>query len=240
MSNKTPRKHFAEDIARAIALLDHADELSNSAGDSPLVIDLRHSAVAMAVGAMDAYFCDAYVDCLTTALRAYVSGKWKGNLPAEYANRELPAGEVLDTSRQRRPLWAIRMAARKIMERDSMLNISRIDELFNPALPDRQKLWSTLIDALIPYGLKRITKYSEAEVSSLSGSKLGEAKKKAAGQLKRRLGETVQLRHDWIHNCGRPKSAVTKLTKGVARSRIQELALIVSEFDDHIQQHRLA
>ena len=64
----TFRRHFDEDILRAESLQVLAD------GGAPAIItgtradDIRLASVAMAAGAMDAYFCDAYVDCLAKRL----------------------------------------------------------------------------------------------------------------------------------------------------------------------------
>ena len=130
----TARRHFDDDIGRASALLVQASKLHNG-GATRLATDIRSASVAMAVGAMDAYLCDKYVDCLTSVLREYRTGSWPGNLPRFYAKQQLPAGEVLDTSRAARPNWAIRMAARSVMEKDNMLSISRVKDHFNPILP---------------------------------------------------------------------------------------------------------
>ena len=109
---QTAFKHFEEDMDRAWNLLQEARTLERAGRPSALHRDLRHAALAMAVGAMDAYLCDAYVDCLTSVLKAYTRGEWKGSLPGAYYKQPLPAGVVLDTSRQKRPRWALRMAAR--------------------------------------------------------------------------------------------------------------------------------
>jgi hypothetical protein len=209
-----------------------------------LTNDIRLSAVAMAVGAMDAYFCDAYVDCLTSVLRAYANGNWEESWPKRYLKRELPAGKVLDSlredaSRSDRPFWALRMVSREAMERDNMLSISRINSEFNPILPDSQKLWQRFVDKLIAYDYKRFTGIYSNELEELSGPELGKARKDAVQTFKERVGDTVQIRNDWIHNCGRPKVAIKDLTDQQALERIREINILVTEFDDHIQEHRL-
>lgn len=239
MASTAPRKHFDEDIVRAKGVLSLAKDLEDSGSDGRLHQDTRWSAVAMAVGAMDAYFCDAYVDCLTSVLRAYTTGYWNGDLPSVYAKRELPAGVVLSSSQKDRPLWAIRMAARKIMERDNMLAISRIEDQFNGILPQSQKIWTSLVEELVSYNYKRFTGTTESEISKLSGKALGDAKRKAISTLKKRIGDTIQKRHDWVHNCGRPKTAIMTLNHHQAAARIREIDALVVAFDDHIQKHRL-
>lgn len=235
----THRNYFDEDIARAKAILQTSEDLKQNGMATRQYRDVRLSAIALAVGAMDAYFCDAYVDCLTSVLRAYAQDNWHGDLPAAYAKRQLPAGEVLDTSRPHRPLWAVRMAVRGVMERDNMLTISKIDEYFNGILPGSRKLWLSFIPKLISYNFKRLTQYREADILDLDGKSLTKAKKKAIHVFKTRIGQTIQIRHDWIHNCGRPKQAIKDLTYGQAQARTRDIEIFVTEFDDHIQAHRL-
>lgn len=213
-------------------------------GETRLANDVRLSAVAMSVGAMDAYFCDAYVDCFTSVLRAYANGEWEEGWPNGYLKQELPAEQALDALRQSstrsdRPLWALRMAARNIMEKNNMLSIGRIKSQFNPILPDSQKLWQRFVDKLIAYDYKRFTGIYKSELDKLSGQELGKARKKAINHFKQRVGNTIQKRHDWIHNCGRPKVAIKDLTHQQALERIREVGILVREFDVHIRDHRL-
>jgi hypothetical protein len=59
----TALQHFDEDIARARAILAHADPLPRTnAAEQLLRSDLLRSGWMFAVGAMDAYFCDACTD----------------------------------------------------------------------------------------------------------------------------------------------------------------------------------
>ena len=95
----TAKSHFDEDIGRSLNLLAHAKGLQDGGDTTQLPPDIRGAAVALAVGALDAYFCDKYVDCLTAALSAYADGTWTGSFPTSYRRKELPAGEVLDASR---------------------------------------------------------------------------------------------------------------------------------------------
>src|ERR1700733_10013916 len=189
--------------------------------------DLRLSSIALAVGALDAYLCDAYVDCLTAVLRAYTQGQWVGALPSAYSKQMLPAGEILKSTRQHRPLWRVRMAARKVMEKDNMLSLSRLEDSFNGILPNNQKLWLDFVPVLAAHNLVRLTRHVAADLAALAGDALVRAKKQVASAVKMRLGRTIQIRHDWIHNCGRPRSAIHDLTHGQARARIRDIRLFV-------------
>ena len=63
----TALQHFDEDIARARAILAHSDPLPRANAAEPLLrSDLLRSAWMFAVGAMAAYFCDAYTDLVAT------------------------------------------------------------------------------------------------------------------------------------------------------------------------------
>ncbi len=184
---QTPRKHFDEDIYRAEQMLQLAQHMSAKGADTELTRDLYMSALTLGVGAMDAYFSDSYVDCLTKVLRAYIHGMWQGDLPAAYAKRELPAKEMLDSSRMNRPLWSLRMATRKIMERNNMLSIPRVKDEFNGILPASHKLWSGLVDELIACNSKRFTGVTQADMAKLSGKGLEKAKKRAIASFQERV-----------------------------------------------------
>ena len=63
---------------------------------------------------------------------------------------------------------------------------------------------------------------------------------KAVSTIANRLGTIIQIRHDWVHNCGRPKSSVVTYTHGEAEVRIKHVQVFVEELDDHLEEHRLA
>lgn len=59
----TALQHFDEDIARARSIVMHADPLPRTSSTEMLLrSDLLRSGWMFAVGAMDAYFCDACTD----------------------------------------------------------------------------------------------------------------------------------------------------------------------------------
>jgi hypothetical protein len=207
----TAKTHFDRDIGRAIALLTHAHTLQTAGDATQFPQDIRGAAVSLAVGSLDAYFCDKYVDCLTTALSAYATNTWPGTFPSFYRKKQLPAGEVLDASRPHRPRWGIRMAARTTMEKDFMYSLSRLDDAFNGILPAGQKLWDGIVDDLVGLGRVRFTRHLGASLAALTGEPLQNARKEVAANVRKRIGITVQFRHDWIHNCSRPKSRTGQL-----------------------------
>jgi hypothetical protein len=61
--------HFREDVARARAIVLHADPLAATTPEQHLLrSDLLRSAWMFAVGALDAYFCDAYTDIVAATI----------------------------------------------------------------------------------------------------------------------------------------------------------------------------
>jgi hypothetical protein len=229
----TARAHFDQDIARAEALL----ATSQINAIPPAVsVDIRRHAVAAAVGAMDAYLCDAYVDLLTVWLRhAQLTG---AALPSAYGKEMLPAGPLV-AAYANRPAWGLRMAARGRMEKDNMLQLGRVKDSFNPALPNGCKLWADVVPDYIALNRKRLARYSAAEYAALPANSLPEAKRQVAAHALKRMGSIVQRRHDVVHNCDRPKQALTALRHNAARDMIRDVKDFVTILDDHLQAHRI-
>jgi hypothetical protein len=236
----TAKNHFDDDIARAFALREKANTIQAAGELTQLPEDIRGAAVAMAVGTMDAYFCDKYVDCLTKALQSYSAGTWNGTFPSAFRQQLLPAGEVLDASRPRRPKWGIRMAVKAVMEKDNMYSLSRLNDAFNGILPIGQKLWSGMVPQLLALGRRRFTRHLNADLATLNGKPLQDAEKEVIASVKKRISVTVQFRHDWIHNCARPKGVILNYTDGQARAAMNEIKNLVNIFEAHIEAHRLA
>lgn len=236
----TAKTHFDDDISRAFTLHVHAQTLQLAGDVSQFPKDIRGAAVALAVGAMDAYFCDKFVDCLTKALQAYAAGTWPGPFPPAFRQQHLPAGEVLDASRIHRPKWGIRMAAKAVMERNNMYSLSRVDGVFNGILPVGQKLWLGIVPQLLAVGRRRFTKYLAADMAGLTGKPLLGRQREVIATVKSRIGITVQFRHDWIHNCARPKGTIVNYTDGEARAAMNEIKSLVDIFEAHIEAHRIA
>ena len=66
---RTALGHFREDIARARAIVTHARPLpTGTQAEQMLRGDLLRSARMFAVGALDAYFCDAYTDLVAATI----------------------------------------------------------------------------------------------------------------------------------------------------------------------------
>src|SRR5262245_1332629 len=88
---QTPINHFTEDIQRAKDLRAYAEGL----GAGPIKNDILRASWMMAVGALDAYFCDAYGDLLARTFRAKRVQPGV-ELPKKMKNITVPIPVVLD------------------------------------------------------------------------------------------------------------------------------------------------
>lgn len=117
----TALQHFQEEIARAKAIVAHADPLPRTnAAEQLLRSDLLRSAWMYAVGALDAYFSDAYTD-LVAATANSKSRQPAITLPEWVYDIKLPIRAVLEEYDNTN--WRWRMAARKMMERENVINL---------------------------------------------------------------------------------------------------------------------
>lgn len=227
----TARKHFDEDIARALAI--HAESRA-AANRGDIAFDLARSAIVMAVGALDAYLCDAFIDLVARTLKH--ARDHNVAVPA-YGNLAMPVGPLLGAYQQRAN-WGLRMSARTLMEKDNMLRVSRIKEAVNPGLTSGHKLWEDVITEYIALDRKRLTGVRSWEYHNLHASRKSKARKAAAKRLLKRVGEIVPRRHDIVHNCDRPRSVPQRLTVAAARSMVADVHDFVVVLDDHIDRHR--
>jgi len=231
----TPRRHLESDLDRVDALFAEGEQIA----DDGVRGDVYRHCVAIAVGAMDAYLCDAYAHLLVSTIRAFNDGKIT-RLPKAYANESLPVGPLLGKNYTHRQQWALRMAVRQRMEKDNMLRVSRARTAFNPALPTGQKLWGDIIFDYARLRRKRLTKWTANEIHAASGSARDKMKKAAWGRLTRRIGNIVQRRHDIVHNCDRPKQAPQRMSRGTAKAMIADVRDFVIILDNHLTKHRIA
>jgi len=232
----TAKQHFDNDITRAKALQNYSEP--NEPHNIMVIKDLYRAAVTFAVGALDAYLCDAYVDCLTAALRTCKEDKTR-KLPPEYAKELLPAGPLIAHSYEIRINWAFRMAARLRMEKYNLLQISRIKDMVNPVLPPGQKLWVEIAEQYIALDVKRLTGITQREYSGKDTKNKQKAREKAAGAILRRIGNIIQRRHDIVHNCDRPKVAVQQITRQETKAMITDVETFVRILDRHLDNHRV-
>lgn len=155
----------------------------------PLADDVGRVSVAFGVGALDAYLCDAFVDTLARCLK---SCRRNGHAPPTgYQRLELPIGPLM-TDYPIRSNWGLRMGARALMEKDNLLQLGRLKDLFNPALPAGQQLWPDLAPQFIALNRKRLTGFRRNEYSALTGQDKSKGPKRVSSNVMKRIGEIVQ------------------------------------------------
>ncbi|MGE0769292.1 MAG: hypothetical protein AB7L90_22850 [Hyphomicrobiaceae bacterium] len=240
--------HFDEDIARAKAILAHADPLpSGTPAEKTLRDDLLRGAWMFAVGALDAYFCDLYTDLLASVL---MSKERQPTivLPGAFLRTEVPLEAVYADYAQRQN-WRWRMMARRKMERENVLSIDTIKQLLNPFFRDGHKLFGDVIDAWIALtGATRwIFGMAPADYQNRMATAAAESDQKkrekavkglqnnAAGYLKRRYTALIQRRHDCIHNCDRPRNALKRVRSAASVKRvISDIEFLVRNVEAHV------
>lgn len=228
---------FDEDIQRAEAIVTHARTLTVLTDSEQLLRDdLLRSAWMFGVGAMDAYFCDAYSDLIARTLRAK-SSQPLISLSKPITNVRLPIHSVLSPYSVREN-WRWRMAARELMKRDNVLSVDTICKLFNPFFRAGYKLFDeSVMDDWIasPNATNRLFGTRQASYKSLKGQNKATARNKAREKLRARYNMIAQRRHDCIHNCDRPKVSPQPIGTPDATSKvIKDVKFLVDNCNKHI------
>ena len=231
----TALHHFQEDIARAKAIVGHADELPRGTSSEQLLrSDLLRSAWMFAVGALDAYFCDAYTDLIA----ATISSKSRQPaivLPESFYEIKFPIRAILEEYEN--PNWRWRMAARKMMERENVLSLTTIQTLFNKFFRKDQKFFGGLLDTWMsrPDAKIRLFGVTRSAYTAMTSAEKDQARQQATEQLQERFGTIFQRRHDCIHNCDRPRMSPQPMDKGgTVLNVIQDIEYLVFRCDGHI------
>jgi len=195
----TALSHFDEDIRRSKAILSHA----KNQHDGELKDDLARSSWMMAVGALDAYFCDAYGDLIARTLRAKQLQS-SGLLPPKLKTLKVPALVVLDNNDNKGWMW--RMVARDLIEKDNVLSIEKIKNLFSVFFRDGEKIFaanSSPLENWISHKKSKVRLFgiTSAKFRKITAKKdIAEQKKKSLEHLEKRFEKIFQRRHDCIHN----------------------------------------
>jgi hypothetical protein len=231
----TALQHFQEDIARAKAILTHADALPHTtAAEKLLRSDLLRSAWMFAVGALDAYFCDAYTDVIA-ATASSKSRQPTIALPEWAYDIKLPLRAVLEE--YDRANWRWRMAARKMMERENVISLAAIQTLFNKFFRTGHKFFGDSLDVWMsrPDAKIRLFGVSWTDYVAMTDQDKHTARKNAKDQFEDRFRIIFQRRHDCIHNCDRPRVSPQPLDKGgTVLKVIQDVEFLASRCDEHI------
>lgn len=227
--------HFLEDIARAKALLNHAEELPQvSSSESMLRSDLLRSAWMLGVGALDAYFCDAYTDMIA-ATASSKSRQPSIVLPEWFYEIKFPLRAILEKYENEN--WRWRIAARKMMEKENVLSLPVIQTLFNKFFRKGRKFFRDLLDGWMIRSDAKIRLFGvlPADYLAMANQEKQTARESGLDQFEERFRTIFQRRHDCIHNCDRPKMAPQPLKKtGTVLKVIQDIDFLVKRCDEHI------
>lgn len=231
---QTAINHFNDDMQRAKDLRVHADGLPAGIVKD----DILRASWMMAVGSVDAYFCDAYGDLLARTFRAK-RAQPNIELPKKMKNITVPIPVVLENNLNGG--WAWRMIARDLIERDNVLSVSKIKELFNVFFRDGHKLFNADGSPLHRWierqqTMNRLFGFQRTQYRKATGQAKANLKKSAVIQMEERLTMIFQRRHDCIHNCDRPKIAIVNrnITTNYIRDVIIDLEYIVNRCQEDL------
>jgi hypothetical protein len=230
--------HFTADVARARELIAHAESIPLVDPVSRLLrADILRSAWIFAVGSLDAYFSDAYTDVVAAVIISK-SRYAPMVLPDFFYEIKFPVRAVLETYAANTN-WRWRMAARRMMDRESVLKLVTIQHLFNKFFPNGRRLFGDVLENWIihPDAKKRLFGITRLAYLSLPDATAKQtARRLARDQMEERFGAIFQRRHDCVHNCDRPRSAPQSLVLGsTVRKVIQDVEFLVHRCDEHIQ-----
>jgi hypothetical protein len=232
----TALNHFNQDIARASAIVVHANTLPiGGPAEVLLRSDLLRSAWMFTVGAMDAYFCDAYTDLVAATIIAK-SRQPAIVLPNWFYEIRFPVRAILEPYANN-VNWRWRMAAREMMARENVLSLATIQTLFNKFFRDGHKFFSDLLDEWIrrPDAPRRLFGTTHSAYTAMDARAQDGARRQARSQMQERYGAIFQRRHDCSHNCDRPRVAPQPLhLAGTVRKVIQDIQFLVHRCDEHI------
>ena len=232
----TAFSHFTQDIERAKALVLHADNLPDVTPEEQFLrSDVLRSGWMFSVGALDAYFCDAYTDIVAATIIAK-SRQTTITLPDFFYDIKFPVRAILEPYTQNEN-WRWRMAARKMMERENVIRLNAIQTLFNKFFRQRHKFFQDLLAnwMAMPDAKKRLFGITHTAFSALPDPKQNAAVSDAWDQMQERYRDIFQRRHDCIHNCDRPKVSPQQLKRaGTVGKVIQDVEYLVTHSDSHI------
>ncbi|MEX0610519.1 MAG: hypothetical protein WD229_00240 [Pirellulales bacterium] len=187
-----------------------------------------------AVGALDAYFCDAYTDIIA-ATASSKSRQPAITLPEWVYEVKFPLRAILEEYDNEN--WRWRMAARKMMERENVISLKAIQDLFNKFFRNGQKFFRDQLDAWMsqPEAKIRLFGISQADYLAKTPQDKNTAREAAIHQFEERFRTIFQRRHDCIHNCDRPRVSPQPLERGgTVLKVIQDVEFLVNRCDEHI------
>ncbi len=233
----TAFSHFQQDFGRSAAMVAHADSLPTTTPDEQLLRDdILRGAWMFAIGAFDAYFCDAYTDVVAATIIAK-SRHPSLVLPEFFHDIRFPVRAILEPYANN-VNWRWRMAARKMMERESVLSLATVQTLFNKFFRPGQKFFRDLLPGWMshPDATRRLFGITATHFSALPSNQRGQVIADAQATLEDRFRVIFQRRHDCSHNCDRPRVKPQPVEVPLVRNVIHDVTFLVRRCDEHINQ----
>lgn len=131
------------------------------------------------------------------------------------------------------------MAARQMVEDETVLSLDKIKKLFNQFCRRNHKPFSTVnIDAWIVHreAKNRLFGVSPSTYRGLTGTAKSKRRDLSTKHFAARFDLIFQRRHDCIHNCDRPKVALTatNLNSNYIGKVIYDVDFLVSRFAEAV------
>jgi hypothetical protein len=133
--------------------------------------------------------------------------------------------------------WRWRMAARKMMERENVISLKAVQDLFNKFFRKEHRFFRGQLDTWMsqPDANIRLFGVSPADYIAKTPQDKQAAREDAVDQFEERFRTIFQRRHDCIHNCDRPRVSPQPLDKGgTVLKVIQDVEFLVTRCDEHI------
>jgi len=233
----TAFQHFHDDISRAWAITNHAHALPTATPAEQLLrSDLLRSGWMFAVGALDAYFCDAYTDIVAATIISKTRHPAMV-IPDFFQKIKFPVRAFLEEYDVNEN-WKWRMAAREMMAKENVLSLEEIQSLFKKFLRPQHRFFQDVLESWITHAnaKRRVFGIARAAYIATPEPDRAAARTAAWSRMEDRYQEIFQRRHDCIHNCDRPRVAPQPLNRrGTVLKVIEDVEFLVERSDEHIQ-----
>lgn len=189
------------------------------------------------VGALDAYFCDAYTDIVAAAVISKARHPPLA-LPDFFYEIKFPVRAILEPYTNN-VNWRWRMAARKMMARENVLSLATIQTLFNKFFRKKHRFFRDLLAAWVvhPDARRRVFGITAVRFGGLTPSDQNTALDDALEKMEDRFRTVFQRRHDCIHNCDRPRVQPQPLgVATIVEHVIEDVDFLVRRCDEQITQ----
>lgn len=224
----TAKQHFDDDVRRARAIWSHAQRRTPE-----LRCDLLRSSWMFAVGACDAYFADAYADLIARTLQAKEIEPGV-QIPDRLSNLRIP---VIAVIREAQGGWRWRMAARELIEKENVLSLEKVKQLFGQFYQKKAKpITTATLEPWIRHSDAKVRVFgiSARDYGQLTPAQKPAAKESALEKLNGRFELIFQRRHDCIHNCDRPKLSPQTITCEQTEKTIEDVSFLVERMHESL------